>query len=280
MNEEPPQTISWKYKIIPVVVPSLIGAFLLSIFSIFQKLMLREFGLIVQLRSYLVPVLYGGITGFIIGLWYSRLKQKEQELLDAYNATLKGWAKAIEIRDKNTQNHTDRVVVLMEKLSHAMGVPEKDLVHMRRGALLHDIGKIGVPDAILSKPGKLTDEERKIIEQHPVRAKEMIETVEFLYPAIEIPCCHHERWNGSGYPNGFKGEEIPLAARIFAVIDVWDALVNDRPYRKAWTPENAIKYIEENSGTLFDPVVVKAFSENIEFFLQHYNDINSQNEQS
>ena len=238
---------------------------------------MHEVGLVFQLRSYLVPILYGGVTGFIIGLWYSRLKQKEKELLDAYNDTLKGWAKAVEIRDKNTQDHTDRVVILMEKLSRAMGVPEKNLVHMRRGAMLHDIGKIGVPDAILSKPGILTDDERKIIEQHPTRAQEMIETVEFLHPAIEIPCCHHERWNGSGYPHGFTGEQIPLSARIFAVIDVWDALVNDRPYRKAWSPEDAIAYIEENSGILFDPTVVKAFSENIQFFLQHYSEIEIQN---
>jgi putative nucleotidyltransferase with HDIG domain len=226
--------------------------------------------LILQPRSYLVPVLYGGATGLILGTWYSRLKQKEAELLDQYNATLRGWAKAVELRDKNTQDHTDRVIILMEKLSRAMGMPEKDLVHMRRGALLHDIGKIGVPDAILNKPGTLTQEERQIMQQHPAQAKELLESLNFLHAAIEIPCCHHERWDGSGYPHGFKGEEIPLSARIFAVIDVWDALVNDRPYRKAWTTETAIAYIKENAGKLFDPDVVRFFVENIHYFLGHY----------
>lgn len=252
-----------KHKILPSVISSLIGALALSLFSVLQKLILSEAPLIFQPKSYLVPVLYGGMTGFILGLWYSRLKQKEIELLDAYNATLKGWAKAVEIRDKYTQDHTDRVVFLMEKLSRAMGVPEKDLVHMLRGALLHDIGKIGVPDAILSKPGALTDEEREIMQQHPSQAREMLAAVQFLGPAMEIPCCHHECWDGSGYPNGFKGEEIPLSARIFAVIDVWDALTSDRPYRKAWPTKDAIAYIEQNAGKLFDPDVVKAFLANV-----------------
>jgi HD-GYP domain-containing protein (c-di-GMP phosphodiesterase class II) len=252
-----------KYKFLPGVISSLIGALTLSLFSILQKLILSEPSLIFQPRSYLVPVLYGGMTGLILGLWYCRLKQKESELLDAYNATLKGLAKAVEIRDKYTQDHTDRVVFLMEKLSRAMGVPEKDLVHMLRGALLHDIGKIGVPDAILSKPGVLTDEEREVMQQHPLQAKEMLAAIQFLRPATEIPCCHHECWDGSGYPNGFKGEEIPLSARIFAVIDVWDALTSDRPYRKAWATKDAIAYIEQNAGKLFDPQVVKVFLKNI-----------------
>ena len=273
MKKERSRPTFQKHTILPLVVSFLVGAFLLSVFSAFQKLLMHEVGLILNLRSYLVPVVYGGITGLILGLWYMRLKQKERELLEAYNTTLKGWAKAVEIRDKNTQDHTERVVLLTEKLARAMGVPEKDLVHMRRGALLHDIGKIGVPDAILGKPGALTDEEWAIMQRHPVRAREMLEGVDFLRPAIAIPCCHHERWDGSGYPKGTSGEDIPLAARIFALIDVWDALVNDRPYRKAWSPEDAIAYIKKNSGTLFDPKVVEVFSANIDQLREQYPEI-------
>lgn len=255
------------------VVSFTLGAMVLGLFSVLQKLIMHEPGLILQLRSYVVPVVYGGVTGLVLGLWYFRLKQKESELLEAYNATLKGWAKAVEIRDKDTQDHTDRVVVLMEILSREMGIPEKEMRYMRWGALLHDIGKIGVPDAVLNKPGTLTEEEIKVMQRHPVRARELLESVGFLGPAIEIPCCHHERWDGSGYPHGFRGAQIPLSARIFAVIDVWDALVSDRPYRKAWAAEDAIKFIEGNAGILFDPEVVRVFSANVHQFLREYRKI-------
>ncbi len=208
----------------------------------------------------MVPFFYGGFTGVLFGLWYRRLKENQADLLHAYDETLAGWAKAIEMRDKVTDDHTQRVVVLTEDLARAMQIPEEDLVHLRRGALLHDIGKIGIPDAILSKPGHLTDAERSIVQQHPEHARQMLEEIDFLEPALCIPCCHHERWNGSGYPNGSKGEEVPLGARIFAVVDVWDALASDRPYRKAWSQKDALAYIEENAGKLFDPDVVKVFS--------------------
>jgi HD-GYP domain-containing protein (c-di-GMP phosphodiesterase class II) len=270
MKQDRSQNNFQKYKMVTIVISFLLGALTLSLFSVFQKLIMHEPGLIQHPRSYVVPILYGGITGLALGLWYSRLKQKEVELLDAYNATLEGWAKAVEIRDKNTQDHTDRVVILMEILSRAMRVSEREMVHMRRGALLHDIGKIGVPDAILNKPGALTTEEREIMQQHPAQAKQLLETVEFLGPAIEIPCCHHERWDGSGYPHGFKGREIPLSARIFAVIDVWDALVSDRPYRKAWTAKEATTYIQDNAGKLFDPEVVQVFLANVPQLIRQY----------
>ena len=146
-------------------------------------------------------------------------------------------------------------------LAAKMGVPKENFEHIRRGALLHDIGKMAIPDAILMKPGPLDDEERKVIELHPGYAKEMLDGIDFLRPALEIPYSHHERWNGSGYPEGLAGEAIPLAARIFAVIDVCDALLSDRPYRPAWTEEKAITYIKVQSGILFDPQVVDAFME-------------------
>jgi putative nucleotidyltransferase with HDIG domain len=242
----------------------------LSLFSIIQKLIMQEAPLVLQWRSYVVPILYGGLTGIVLGLWYARLKQNERELLDAYNSTLQGWAKAVAIRDKGTQDHTDRVVLLMEVLAKAMKIPKEDLVFMRWGAMLHDIGKIGVPDAILNKPAPLDEEEMKIMRQHPVRAREMLEPVRFLRRAIEIPCCHHERWNGSGYPQGLKEDQIPLSARIFAVIDVWDALVSDRPYRLAWQMDDATRYIQENAGILFDAQVVHHFLRNIDQIREYY----------
>jgi HD-GYP domain-containing protein (c-di-GMP phosphodiesterase class II) len=142
-----------------------------------------------------------------------------------------------------------------------MGVKEEEIVHIRRGALLHDIGKMGVPDEILHKPGPLTPEEWVIMKKHPVFAYEMISSIEYLKPALDIPYCHHEKWDGSGYPRGLVGEKIPIAGRIFAVIDVWDALSSDRPYRKAWSKEKVLAYIKEQSGTHFDPEIVKIFLE-------------------
>ncbi|MCX7717133.1 MAG: HD domain-containing protein [Candidatus Sumerlaeaceae bacterium] len=182
-----------------------------------------------------------------------------RELSDAYEQTIEGWAIALEIRDPVTHGHTRRVAEQTVALARALGLAEGEIVHIRRGALLHDIGKMAVPDSILSKPGPLCDEEREIMRQHTLRACEMLAGVEFLEPALAIPRAHHERWDGSGYPAGLKGEEIPLAARIFAVVDVWDALTSDRPYRSAISPAKAAEYLRENRGVLFDPDVVDAF---------------------
>jgi len=182
-----------------------------------------------------------------------------RELTDAYEQTIEGWAIALETRDPVTHGHTRRVAEMTVALARAMGLPEGEIVHIRRGALLHDIGKMAIPDAILSKPGPLTEEEAAIMRQHTRRACEMLAGVEFLEPALSIPRAHHERWDGSGYPEGLKGEEIPLAARIFAVVDVWDALTSDRPYRTAMTAEEVTAFLRNHSGKLFDPAVVEAF---------------------
>ncbi len=190
---------------------------------------------------------------------FQGLQRSNFELTMAYDLTLEGWAKALELRDRETEGHCQRVTELTVQLAFAMGVPRNQLIHYRRGALLHDIGKMGVPDSILNKPGKLDEEEWEIIRQHPTLAYEMLVNIPFLRPALDIPHYHHERWDGSGYPRGFKGEEIPLAARIFAIIDVWDALIFDRPYRAAMTPEWTSNYLRENSGILFDPAVVETF---------------------
>lgn len=194
----------------------------------------------------------------------SSLSRSEKDLISAYDKTIEGWSKALELRDEETEGHTQRVTELTLELARAMGIEEGNLTNIRRGALLHDIGKIGIPDSILLKPGPLNQAERKMIEKHPVFAREMLKKIEFLYPAMEIPSFHHERWDGKGYPTGLVGQEIPIAARIFAVIDVWDAITSDRPYRKAMPYEKAFAIIINDSGTHFDPEVVIAFSKLME----------------
>ena len=186
-------------------------------------------------------------------------KKSVEELRIAYDATIEGWSQAMDLRDKETEGHTQRVTAITLKLAREIGIPEEGLTHIRRGTLLHDIGKLGVPDAILHKPGSLTPEEWSIMLKHPEYAYRMLQPVEYLRPAMDIPYCHHERWDGTGYPRGLKGEEIPLAARIFAVIDVWDALTSDRPYRQAWSKEKAFAYILEQRDKHFDPQVLDVF---------------------
>ena len=188
-----------------------------------------------------------------------RVAEQTSEIAESYETTLEGWAKALELRDKETEGHSRRVVEETVLLACALGVSDQEIEHIRRGAILHDIGKMGVPDEILLKPGKLTRAQREIIEKHPVVAFSLLETIPYLRKAIDIPYCHNERWDGKGYPRGLKGEEIPLAARIFSVVDVWDALCSDRSYSKAWPPKKALEYIAENSEILFDPQVVKTF---------------------
>ena len=187
------------------------------------------------------------------------LQRSNIELNLAYDSTLEGWSQALELRDQETKGHSHRVAEMTLHLAKAMAVPEQDLVHIHRGALLHDIGKLGIPDSILLKSGPLDEEERDIIRKHPRIAFEMLAPIAYLRPALDIPYCHHEKWDGTGYPRGLKGEEIPLSARIFAVVDVWDALSSDRPYRKAWSEADVLAYIQEQSGKHFDPQVVEAF---------------------
>jgi PAS domain S-box-containing protein/putative nucleotidyltransferase with HDIG domain len=190
---------------------------------------------------------------------FDGLQRSNIELSMAYDATIEGWSHALDLRDKETEGHSQRVTDLTIELAQAMGLGEADLVNIRRGALLHDIGKMGVPDNILLKPGKLTDHEWERMRQHPGFAYEMLSGIDYLKPALDIPYCHHEKWDGSGYPRGLKEELIPLPARIFAVVDVWDALCSDRSYRAGWPKEKALEYINSESGKHFDPRVVEAF---------------------
>jgi PAS domain S-box-containing protein/putative nucleotidyltransferase with HDIG domain len=187
------------------------------------------------------------------------LERSNQDLLYSYDATIEGWSRALDLRDKETEGHSQRVTQLGLNLARRMGQEGEQLVNFRRGALLHDIGKMGVPDNILFKPAKLTDEEWVIMKQHTVFARDMLMDIGYLKDSLDIPYSHHERWDGSGYPLGLSGEDIPIAARIFAVADVFDALTSDRPYRKAWTKEKTVTYIRAESGKLFDPKVVDAF---------------------
>ena len=190
---------------------------------------------------------------------FESLKAANAELEIAYDATLQGWVRALDLRDKETEGHTQRVTALTVQLAKFMGVPEEDLVHIKRGALLHDIGKMAIPDGILLKPGDLSAEERDLVRKHPLFAYEMLKPIRFLHRAIDIPYCHHEKWDGSGYPRGLKEMQIPFTARIFSIADVWDALTSDRPYRKRVKPEDVRAYLREQSGTHFDPQVVDAF---------------------
>jgi putative nucleotidyltransferase with HDIG domain len=190
---------------------------------------------------------------------FDSLQRSNLELGMAYETTLEGWSAALDLRDKETEGHTLRVTELTLKLAESMGLSEMERVHIRRGALLHDIGKMGIPDRILLKPDSLTSEEWEIMRQHPTYAFNLLSPIAHLRPALDIPYCHHERWDGSGYPRGMKGEAIPLAARIFAVVDVYDALCSDRPYRPAWRREKALEYIQSLSGVQFDPKVVEVF---------------------
>jgi len=190
---------------------------------------------------------------------FSELRQANYGLTLTYDTTLEGWSRALDLRDKETEGHTQRVTELTRKLAEMLAIKGEDLVHIRRGALLHDIGKLGVPDHILLKDGPLNEAEWEIMKQHPVHAYNLLYPIAYLRPALDIPYRHHEHWDGNGYPNGLKGLEIPLAARVFAVVDVWDALISDRPYRKAWSHQKAFRYIREKADLQFDPSIVDAF---------------------
>ena len=193
------------------------------------------------------------------GSLFQDLQRANLDLTLAYDATIEGWARALELRDGATEGHSQRVTQMTMDLAGRLGVHDSDLVHIRRGALLHDIGKMGIPDDILRKAGPLDDEEWIIMRKHPFFAREMLKNISYLQSAIEIPYSHHEKWDGSGYPLGLSGVRIPLAARIFSVIDVWDALSSERPYRGPWHEDDVYKYIRENSGSQFDPKVVAEF---------------------
>jgi len=187
------------------------------------------------------------------------LDRRNTEITSAYNATIEGLSRALELRDRETEGHTRRVAELTLLLADKINISQEQRVHMERGALLHDVGKMGIPDDILRKPGKLTSQEWEIMKHHPLYAYNILSQIDYLKPALDIPLYHHEHWDGSGYPYGLSGEHIPLAARIFAVVDVYDALTSDRPYRAAWSKEQALDYMNSQSGQYFDPLILQTF---------------------
>lgn len=192
---------------------------------------------------------------------FNGLQRSNVDLAVAYDATILGWSRAMDLRDKETEGHTRRVTESTLEMSRVAGMSKEQIAHARRGALLHDMGKLGVPDSILLKPGSLTEEEWAIMRKHPQAAYDMLSSIEYLRPALDIPYCHHEKWDGTGYPRGLRGEQIPLAARLFTVVDVWDALLSDRPYRPGWPEEKVLEHIRTHAGTQFDPRAVELFFE-------------------
>lgn len=195
---------------------------------------------------------------------FASLQRSHTDIMHAYDATLEGWSRMLDMRDNETEGHSQRVTEMSLRLARAMGLPAESLVHIRRGALLHDIGKMGIPDTILLKPGPLNEEEWRIMRRHPVYAYDILYPISFLHPALDIPYCHHEKWDGTGYPRALRGEQIPVAARIFAVVDVWDALRSDRPYRKAWPEGDVRSYLRAQAGKHFDPAIVVTFLQLLE----------------
>jgi putative nucleotidyltransferase with HDIG domain len=208
----------------------------------------------------------GGQTAIAIenSILFQDLQRTNFELKMAYDATIEGWSRALDLRDRETEGHTQRVTEMTLKLARKMGLSEERLILIRRGGLLHDIGKMGIPDYILHKPEELTQEEQDIMRQHPQLAYDMLEHIAYLRDALNIPHCHHEKWDGTGYPRGLSGTQIPIEARLFTIVDVWDAITTDRPYRKGWPRKKALKYIQEQSGTYFDPKLVDMFLEEME----------------
>jgi putative two-component system response regulator len=192
------------------------------------------------------------------------MEKLHHEVVIAYDKTIEGWSNALDLRDKETEGHTQRVSEMTQQLGRAAGLDEEALLQIKRGALLHDVGKLGIPDSILLKPEALSATEWAVMRKHPVYAYEWLSSIEYLHNALEIPYCHHEKWDGTGYPRGLRGEEIPLSARLFAVVDVWDALTSDRPYRKALSKEETWKYICGQSGKHFDPKAVEAFAKSFD----------------
>jgi HD-GYP domain-containing protein (c-di-GMP phosphodiesterase class II) len=194
---------------------------------------------------------------------FEDLQRSHRELALAYDATIEGWSQVLDLRDRETEGHSRRVTDMTLRVARGFGVGPDQLVHVRRGALLHDIGKLGIPDDILLKPGPLSDDEWQIMRRHPEYAYDWLSSVTYLRPALEIPHCHHERWDGTGYPRGLKGEQIPLEARIFAAVDVFDALSHDRPYRKAWPAARVQAHLRSLAGSHLDAQVVEAFLQNL-----------------
>jgi HD-GYP domain-containing protein (c-di-GMP phosphodiesterase class II) len=195
---------------------------------------------------------------------FNQSEHDRQEALTAYEDTIQCWSRTVEIRNYETEGHAQRSLELVLQIAKVVGIPQSSFAHIRYGVLLHDLGELGIPETILHKAGPLSEEEWNLMRQHPVYAYELLSTVPYLQPSLDIPYCHHEKWDGTGYPRGLKGEESPLTARIFAVVDVWDVLRSPRSYRPPWSVKDARVYIKEQAGTHFDPEIVNVFLETMD----------------
>lgn len=206
----------------------------------------------------------GSILFVLVKKDFDALKRANQEVVEGYEQTIFGWVQLMDLRHNETKHHTERVTRMTVELAKLMGITDRELKHIERGAILHDIGKIGIPDAILIKPERLKEEEWAQMKLHPVIGRDLISKIKFLKESLDIPYCHHEKWNGEGYPQGLAGEAIPLAARIFAVIDIWDALSHPRVYKSAWPEDQVIRYLKAEAGQHFDPAIVAVFLANFD----------------
>lgn len=234
----------------------LVGGVTLGVLEVFQR---KEFTLSDEWVALLDAIAMQTGAALEYNTVFLELQSVYRNLENSYEATIEGWSSAMDLRDQETEGHSKRVTSLTVAFATRLGFSQDDIVRAKRGALLHDIGKIGIPDSILRKNGPLTEEEWAIMKEHPSKAYGMLHRIPYLRNCLDIPLCHHEKWDGTGYPQGLKGEKIPLAARMFALIDVYDALTSDRPYRKAWTKEKALEYIREQAGKHFDPNLTEAF---------------------
>lgn len=191
---------------------------------------------------------------------FRSLRTKHRELIESYDQTIRGWMEVMDVRHHETRDHTDRVTRMTVAFAEEAGIDdEEQLTSIRRGATLHDLGKIGIPDSVLIKPGKLDEEEWAIIRRHPEIAADILNRIPHLSPCVHIPYCHHEKWDGSGYPQGLRGEQIPLPARLFAIVDVWDALIHERVYKEAWPEQDVLAHIRDQAGKHFDPELAELF---------------------
>ncbi|MCG8487361.1 MAG: HD-GYP domain-containing protein [Chromatiales bacterium] len=216
-----------------------------------------------NIKGWFFIAITGVILFYLINRSFNDLTRANREVVESYEQTMHGWVQVMDLRHKETKNHTERVTAMTVRFAKLAGITdEKELKNIERGAMLHDVGKIGIPDAILIKPGKLNEEEWDQIKLHPIIAHDLLSKIKFLQNSLDIPYCHHEKWDGSGYPRAIKAEEIPLPARIFAIIDVWDALSHARVYKAAWREEMVLEHIAERAGQHFDPALVKIFKEN------------------
>lgn len=220
------------------------------------------------LKGWLFVGITGGMLYALIGQYFQSIRRTHRELLNSYEQTIRGWVVVMDQRHKETRHHTERVSRMTVSFARRAGVAERDLPTIERGAILHDLGKIGIPDSILIKPGKLSEEEWQVMRTHPVVAREILEQIDFLRPSIDIPWCHHEKWDGSGYPQGLSGDAIPLGARLFAIVDVWDALIHDRVYKNAWPEHQVLAHIRQQAGKHFDPHLAELFIRDYRLILE------------